>query len=635
MVFFINIRGGYIRFFKQEVFMTGGERMKELNLLWKLMKGNRLIYAAAILAIGISTYLSTQVPLIIRFSIDHVIGKKDVDVSKLINLILGIFNGDNIAATNLWICGAAIISLTIANGLFLYFKGKWSAKAAEAIARNTRERLYDRLQRMPYDYHVKAETGDLLQRCSSDVETIRRFLAVQFVEIGRGLFMLVSVSIIMFTLNVKLALISMIAVPILFVSAFVFFTKVQKVFLMCDESEGRLSTAIQENLTGMRVVRAFGKEGYEVDRFDEKSTEYRDLVYKLIKLLAFYWSISDAVCLIQIASILVVGAYLSAQGVITLGTLLVFMTYEGMLLWPVRQMGRILTDMGKSFVSAKRIFEILDAPIEDMEESGITHKVTGNIEFNNVCFEYDSGKPVLKNISFEVKAGQTVAILGPTGSGKTSLVNLIPRLYNYTSGSIKIDGIELNSIDKRWIRKNVGIASQEPFLFSKTIRENIMLSKEAAKEDEVYAAAAIASIHNSILEFEEGYETAVGEKGVTLSGGQKQRVTIARTVINEYPILIFDDSLSAVDTETDAAIRNALKERSRDVTTFIISHRITTLAQADIILVLDKGTLIQKGNHEELIAQEGLYRKIWSIQNSLDKDLEEELVEDDRQVESA
>jgi ATP-binding cassette, subfamily B, bacterial len=609
--------------------------MKDLRLLWKLMKGNRIKYAAAILSIAVSTYISIQIPLIIRFSVDHVIGKKPAELSAFIRVVLGIFERNNIDAVSLWICGAAIVSLRALDGLFQFLKGKCSSEASEAIARNTRNRLYDHLQRMSYDYHVKSETGDLLQRCSSDVETIRRFLAMQFVEMGRGVFMLITVSAIMFTLNVKLALISMIALPILFTAAFVFFTKVQKVFLMCDESEGRLSTTIQENLTGMRVVRAFGKERYEIDRFDEKNSEYRDLVYKLIRLLAFYWSISDGVCLIQIASILVIGAYMSSLGLISIGTLLVFMTYEGMLLWPVRQMGRILTDMGKSFVAAKRIFEILDAPTEKMEETGLKQEIKGSIEFNNVSFQYDEGKPVLNNISFDIKAGQTVAILGPTGSGKTSLVNLIPRLYDYTSGSIKVDGVELNAIDKKWIRKNVGIALQEPFLFSKTIKENIMLSKEKAKEEEVYSAAGIASVHDTILEFEQGYETAVGEKGVTLSGGQKQRVAIARTILNNYPILIFDDSLSAVDTETDAAIRKALKERSKEVTTFIISHRITTLAEADIILVLDKGHLIQKGTHEELIAQEGLYKKIWKIQNSLEKDLEEEFLEGDSEMESA
>lgn len=598
--------------------------MKKLNLLWQLMKGNRLLYSAAILSVGIATLMSVVVPLVVKTTIDSIIGDKVVEVA-FIGYIVEMLGGKTLLMRNIWICGIIIIILTIMNGLFLYLKGKWSSMAAESIAKNTREKLYDHLQRLPYDYHVKAQTGDLIQRCTSDVETIRSFLAVQFVEVGRALFMVTFVSIIMFSLNIRLALVSMIAVPIIFIYAFIFFQKVQKAFLEVDESEGRLSTAIQENLTGMRVVRAFAKQSYEIERFDEKSSEFRDLLYKLIKILAWYWSISDLICLLQIASILIVGTYWTINGDITLGTLVVFLTYEGMLLWPVRQMGRILTDMGKSFVSATRIFEILNEPIEIMEENSLKPVIIGNIEFNDVGFEYEEGKSVLRDISFRVDKGMTVAILGPTGSGKTSLVNLLPRLYDYKTGSIKIDGIELSTIDKKWIRKNVGIALQEPFLFSKSIMENIKLAKDEATEDDVYESSRIASIHNSILEFDKGYDTAVGEKGVTLSGGQKQRVTIARTIINNYPILIFDDSLSAVDTETDVEIRRALSKRSKEVTTFIISHRITTLSEADLILVLDKGRIVQSGKHENLVIQEGLYKKIWEIQNSLERELEEEL----------
>lgn len=598
--------------------------MKKLNLLWLLMKGNRLLYSAAMLSVGIATLMSIAVPLVVKTTIDSIIGDKLVEVA-FIGYIVEMLGGKTLLMKNLWICGSIIIMLTIINGLFLYLKGKWSSMAAESTAKNTREKLYDHLQRLPYDYHVKAQTGDLIQRCTSDVETIRSFLAVQFVEVGRALFMVTFVSIIMFSLNIRLALVSMIAVPIIFIYAFIFFQKVQKAFLEVDESEGRLSTAIQENLTGMRVVRAFAKQSYEIDRFDEKSSEFRDLLYKLIKILAWYWSISDLICLVQIASILIVGTYWTINGDITLGTLVVFLTYEGMLLWPVRQMGRILTDMGKSFVSATRIFEILNEPVEIMEENSLKPEIRGNIEFNKVGFEYEEGKTVLKDISFSVEKGMTVAILGPTGSGKTSLVNLLPRLYDYKTGSIKIDSVELNTIDKKWIRKNVGIALQEPFLFSKTIMENIKLAKDEATEDDVYESSKIASIYDSIMEFDKGYATAVGEKGVTLSGGQKQRVTIARTIINNYPILIFDDSLSAVDTETDVEIRRALSKRSKEVTTFIISHRITTLSEADLILVLDKGRIVQSGKHEDLVIQEGLYKKIWEIQNSLERELEEEL----------
>lgn len=585
------------------------------------MKGNRSLYVASIIAIALATFISVTVPLVIKTAIDSIIGDKTL--SGTTNNIVQLLGGRDFLNKNLWVCGVIIITLTIFNGLFLFLKGKWSSEASEGIARNIRERLYDHLQRLPYNYHVKASSGELIQRCTSDVETIRGFLAAQFVEIGRAIFMITLVSIIMFSLNVKLALVAMISVPIIFAFAFIFFKKVQKVFLKCDESEGRLSAAIQENLSGMRVVRAFAMQSSEIDRFAEKNKEYRDLVYKLIRLLAMYWSLSDALCLLQIGAILIVGSYWASKGMITLGTLIVFTTYEGMLLYPVRQMGRILTDMGKAFVSATRIYEILDEKEELMEENSERPKIKGEIEVRNLNFDYEEGKEVLKDISFKVKRGQTVAILGSTGSGKTSLVNLLLRLYDYDKGSIKVDGVELKHIDKAWIRKNIGIASQEPFLFSKTIKENIMLAKDNAQEDEVFEAAEIAAVHHTIMDFEKGYETAVGEKGVTLSGGQKQRVTIARTVLNNYPILIFDDSLSAVDTETDAAIRRSLNKRSKDVTTFIISHRVTTLKEADIILVLDKGRLVQTGNHHKLIGEEGLYKRIWEIQNCLEKEVDE------------
>jgi ATP-binding cassette subfamily B protein len=589
------------------------------------MKGSRLIYMGAFAAIGIATLLSTLGPLVIRTTIDSVIGGKPMDIPTWFSPVIEAAGGKSALKQNLWYSGAILVLLTVLNGIFLYLKGKWSAVASESIARNIRERVYDHLQSLPYDYQVKARTGDLIQRCTSDVETIRSFLAVQFIEIGRAVLIVASVSAIMFSLDVRLSFVSMAVVPVIFCFAFVFFRKVRSIFLLADEAEGRLSTVLQENLTGVRVVRAFARQAHEIEKFDIKNVEFKDLVYRLMRLLAIYWSSSDLLCLLQIAAILIAGSYWASSGAITLGTLVVFTSYEGMLLWPVRQTGRILTDMGKTFVSAGRIMEILDEPAEAMEEDALKPVIRGGIEFDNVSFDYKDGSPILNNISFTVKRGQTVAIMGPTGSGKTSLVNLLLRLYDYKSGSIKIDGTELRSIDKRWLRRNIGIVAQEPFLFSKTIKENIGLTKAHIEDDEVYRAAVTASVHDVIMDFEKGYDTAVGERGVTLSGGQKQRVTIARTVINNYPVLIFDDSLSAVDTETDAAIRKALRERRRDITTFIISHRVTTLSEADLILVLDRGELVQSGTHDELIAQDGLYRRIWTIQNELENDLEKEL----------
>ena len=597
--------------------------MKSIKLLWNSMRGNRLLYVGAIISIGFATMFSFFSPLVIRLTVDSIIGGRALEGPAFVLKMIEAVGGTSVLAQKLWICGLALIILAAINGIFTFLKGRWTAVAAESTARNLRNSLYDHLQHVPYDYHIKAETGDLIQRCTSDVETVRAFMAVQFVEIGRALFMLTMALIIMLSLDVRMTLISMLVVPIIFAFAIVFFMRVKKAFKASDEAEGRLSTVLQENLTGVRVVRAFARSDYEMDKFDAKNAEYRDLTYNLIKLLAGYWSASDLLCMFQIGTILVFGSYYASIGRITLGTLIVFITYESMLLWPVRQMGRILTDLGKTMVSLKRIEEILYVPIEEPLENELKPTIKGEIEFNNVTFGYEESKPILKNISFKVKAGQTVAILGPTGSGKTSLVHLLPRLYDYQSGSITIDGIDIRNIEKKWLRKNIGIVLQEPFLYSKTVLENIGLAKDNALEEEIFTAAQTASVHSVIQEFEKGYETMVGERGVTLSGGQKQRVAIARTLILESPVLIFDDSLSAVDTETDTSIRSALKKRSNTATTFIISHRITTLSEADFIVVIDAGEVVQIGTHQELINEPGLYQRIWSIQNANEEDTEE------------
>lgn len=596
-----------------------------LKILWNFMKGNRTLYMRAIIAVGIATLFSLIGPLVLRVMIDSIIGDKPMHMPGWLQSFIQSLGGRSVLSMNLWLGSLILVTLTVVGGIFLFLKGKWSAIASESIAKNIREQLYNHLQHLPYDYHVKAQTGDLIQRCTSDLNTVRRFISIQFIEVGRAIFMVSAVLPIMLMLNVRMAIISMAVVPIIFSFAVIFFIKVKKAFQVSDEAEGKLSTVLQENLTGVRVVRAFARQMFEIDKYDHINSEFRDLTYRLIRLLAWYWSISDFICLSQIGTVLLLGAYWASKGVISLGTFFVFTSYVGMLLWPVRQMGRILTDMGKALVSIGRIQEILAQPIEDIKASLHRPRINGDIEFKNVFFEYEERKPILKNVSFKVKQGQTIAILGPTGSGKSSLVHLLAGLYDYKKGSIRIDGLEVEEIDKKWLRQNVGIVLQEPFLFSKTMKDNIGLAKREVKETEVHEAARIAAIHDVILEFEKGYETPVGERGVTLSGGQKQRVAIARTLVKEYPILIFDDSLSAVDTETDAAIRKALKERSHKATTFIISHRINTISEADMILVLDNGELVQSGTHEELIRQAGLYRRVWALQNALEEELEHEM----------
>lgn len=598
--------------------------MKRFKLLIKLMRGNRLLYFGSIIFVGLATLLSLVSPLIMRFTLDNVIYGRSMELPAFLDRIVVGLGGIDGLRRNLWICGLALLAITIVNGVFQFVKGRWSAAASESIAKQLRDDLYDHIQRLPYDSHVKAETGDLIQRCTSDVETVRRFLSVQLVELGRAIIMLVAAIFIMIKIDKQMTLASVLVVPIIFTFAFVFFIKVQKAFLKADESEGRLSNILQENLTGVRVVRAFGRQVYEDEKFDRQNIEYRDLVNKLIRLLAMYWSLSDGLALFQIALVVVLGVYRASSGQITFGDMNVFVSYVSMLLWPIRQMGRILTDMGKTLVSVGRIQEILERPVESQDEDSVEALINGDIVFENVDFEYEKGKPILKNLSFRVKQGQTVAILGPTGSGKSSLVHLLQRLYDYTGGSITIGGVELKKIDKKWLRRQVGLVLQEPFLYSKTIKENIRIARPSASDEEVYQASRIASVHDVISEFEKGYDTPVGEKGVTLSGGQKQRVAIARTIINDCSILIFDDSLSAVDTETDAAIRRELNKRSKEISTFIISHRVTTLAEADLILVLDEGRLIQSGSHQDLSQQPGLYQRIWSIQNSMEEEGAEE-----------
>lgn len=600
--------------------------MKTIKLLWSFMQGKRLLYIMAIAAVAVAIFLRNVWPLVLRVTIDSIIGGKPVETAgwlqPAIQRLLDALGGQSVLARSLWMCSLILIILTLTRGMFLYFKGKWAAMASEGIAQNIRNRLYDHLQHVPFDYHVKAKTGDLVQRCTSDVDTIRRFLAVQLVEIGRAIFMVGFALSFMLPMSLKMTLVAMALVPLIFSFAVIFFMKVKEAFQASDEAEGRLSTVLQENLTGVRVVRAFGRQKFEIDKFEETNAEYRDLTYRLLHLLAAYWSSSDFISLIQISSVLVIGTYWTVQGSITLGTLLAFSSYVGMLLWPIRQMGRVLTDMGKTIVSMGRIREILESPAEDFLEHTPQIAVRGNIEFDDVSFGYEPGHPILHNISFEVQAGQTVAILGPTGSGKSTLMHLLPRLYDYTSGSIRIDGKELRDYDRKAIRSQIGIVLQEPFLFSRSIKDNIGIAQSKIVDDEVYRAAQIASVHDVIQQFDKGYETAVGERGVTLSGGQKQRVAIARTVMSDCPILIFDDSLSAVDTETDAAIRRALNKRSKDTTTFIISHRITTLAEADLILVMDEGRIVQQGTHAELMSIPGLYGRIWALQNSLEQEFD-------------
>lgn len=596
--------------------------MRKFRLLREYLRGSGKTYFLSVISVLLMTAFSSMTPLVIAFTVDSVIGDKPVSLPGALSLWINADRAVDLIRNNLWIILVVFVIITLLQGTFMFLKGKYSAVAAQVSSKRMREKLYAHLEHLPFDYHVKAQTGDIIQRCTSDIETVQNFIANQSIDALQIIVQVIVVLTVMMGMSLRYTLISIVLLPIVFVITVRFFISMMKVFVKADEAEGRMTAALQENLTGVRVVKAFGAQNFEMEKFDEKNRTHRDLSMGIVRLMANFWSGTDLLCMLQNALVIAVGTYWVVKDQITIGTLVAFSSYAGMLVWPLRNLGQMMGFMGQAFVSLGRIQEILDSRAEDYA-TGCTPPIEGEIVFDDVCFEYEKGKPVLNGVSFRIEKGTTVAILGATGSGKSSLVHLLLRLYDYGKGSIRIDGTELKRISRQWIRKHVGIVLQEPFLFSRSVRENIAISSEQAGEDKILAAARTACVDEAIQEFDKGYDTLVGERGVTLSGGQRQRIAIARTIIRDVPILIFDDSLSAVDAETDARIRKALRERRKNTTTIIISHRITTLSEADQILVLDKGRIIQSGTHEELISVEGPYQRIWRMQSALGDEMEE------------
>ena len=599
-------------------------KKRRIKMVKTFLEGNAARYFGSLGAVIVNVAISFLTPLVLAETIDAVIGQsRDLAIPGILGQWVDQLGGRDFLVRNLWIMGLTMLLLSILGGVFQFLRGRWMAEASESIAKNMRDRLYKHLQTLPFDYHVKAETGDLIQRCTSDVETIRRFLSSQVIEMFRSVLMIIVALVIMLRMNKIMTLTSMVLIPPLFAFAFLYFKWVVKSFRAADEAEGRMSAVLQENLTGVRVVRAFGRENYEVEKFTKVNNALHDKSIRVNDLLAIYWSGSDFMSMLQTGITLVVGVFLAAKGKLLMGEMTVFVSYISMLLWPIRQLGRILSDMGKSLVAFDRIDEILTQKSEEDAPDAIDAPIDRDIEFRHVGFEYEAKNPVLKDVSFTVKRGQTVAILGATGSGKSTLMNLLQRLYDVKHGEILIGGVNINKIRKKYLRAHIGLILQEPFLYSRSVRNNVRIVKPDASDEEVFEVTRTASAHEFIESFERGYDTPVGERGVTLSGGQKQRVAIARTLLKDNDILIFDDSLSAVDTETDAAIRLALKEKKQGMTTFIISHRLTTLAEADFIIVLEDGRVAQQGTHDELIHQKGLYQRIYQIQSALEEELDE------------
>lgn len=568
-----------------------------------------------LLIIGTIMYVGVILinPLILQFTIDHIAGDLEI-TSRFSRLFSSTLGGLAWIKENLWIIALFIMLLSIVSGLALFIRNRAAGKIGEETVESLRNNLFDHLQKLPFSYHTGVQTGDLIQRATSDVEQVNRFLSNQLRELVYAFFMIIVSMIILLSIDLRLTLISMIVFPFIFIFAYVFFKKMQEKFRESDEAEAALSSLFQESLDGVRVIKAFNRELYELNRFEEKNKAYRDKTSRMIQLMGIYWGTSDFLCFLQVLIVTVASIFMVRAGTLSLGNAFVFISYITMVLWPIRNVGRILSDMGKLTVAIDRLNDILEEEIEDLD-SGISIDLKGKIEFENLVFTYSDGNSkVLKGISFTVEPNETVAIMGPTGSGKSSLVQLITRLYDLDSGRILFDGVDACEISKRSLRSQIGIVLQEPFLFSKSIYDNISIASKYSKYKDVYSAADLASIHDVIQNFDQGYKTMVGEKGVTLSGGQKQRIAIARTVLMDQQILIFDDSLSALDSKTDLKIRDALNKRDKKSTTLIITHRVNTAMKADKIIMLDEGIISQIGTHQQLIKEEGIYRRIAGIQ---------------------
>ena len=581
----------------------------KLTGLWRLMRGYHGIYLVAIISVGLAALSRTGLYVLLGKFVDEILPSENI--GQLLPLVV-----------------IGLLLLALLQGGFTFLGGRLAAKTAEGVARRLRNYLYNHLQRLSFSQNDRLQTGDLLQRSTSDVDTVRRMFAEQVIGIGRISLLFIVNFIAISLIDLRLALISVAIIPVILGISLFFFVKVGKAYETFQEQEARLSNQLQENLTGVRVVKAFARQDYEKDAFEVENEEKYRRGRKLTLMHATYWPTTDVLAGVQMILGFYVAAVMALNGEITVGMYIAYAGFVVALIWPIRNLGRLIADVSTGFVSFGRIQKIIRLDEEPLYEGAYPERpLRGEIVFDRVNFTYEGEEgEVLHDISFTVRPGQKIAIMGGTGSGKTSLVNLLPRFYDYSDGRILLDGAELTTYSRDYLRQQIGIVMQEPFLFSTTIRQNITygVTREVTDE-EVYAAARAAAVHDVILSFPEGYDTLVGERGVTLSGGQKQRITLARTILRDPSLLILDDATSSVDTETAEIIRNALDKLMQNRTTFLIAHRVQSVMDADLILALEHGRIIQSGTHAELVNQPGIYRRIYNLQSRVETELEAEL----------
>ena len=581
-----------------------------MGILWRIigMAGNyplrlSLSYITALMAIG----FSLAIPWLFGTAIDLMVGQDEVTKA---------FLKKEFSLQALAIFGAGILAVSLGRGFCDFGRTYTTESLSQKVSFDCRNLLYDKLQNVSFAFHDKEHTGDLMSRATADVEAMRRFVNMGMIRSLDVVIRIVAIPMILLVVHWQLALVSMIFVPAIILRSSFVMRSLRRKWLHVQELMGQSVTVLQENLAGMHVVKAFASEDYERAKYNRKAEELRVEYYDAERMQGTNSAWMTLYFTFALGVILWIGGWLVIRGDLTLGNLAMFFLYLNQLAFPVRASAQIINTFSRAISSGQRLFNVLDtvSPVSELPSATDMGRATGHVRFEDVAFSYEDRAPALRKVDLDAKPGQVTAILGAPGSGKTTVVSLLPRFYDVTSGKITIDGSDIRDFTLQSLRHNVGIVHQDVYLFSASIRDNISYGVVGATQEDVERAAKVAQLHDQIMTLPNGYDTWVGERGTTLSGGQRQRVSIARTILIDPPVLILDDSTSSVDVETERQIHRAMTEVMKGRTTFVIAHRLSTVRDADQILVLDKGVIAERGSHAELVRTGGIYQSIYELQ---------------------